>query len=32
LIIPERGKLIKDGLIKKKTNISGKKDNGDRLD
>jgi predicted nucleic acid-binding Zn-ribbon protein len=28
---PERGKLIKDGLIKKKTNISGKKDSGARL-
>jgi hypothetical protein len=32
LITPERGKLIKDGLIKKKTNISGKKDSGARLD
>jgi hypothetical protein len=29
---PERGKLIKDGLIKRKTNISGKKDSGARLD
>jgi hypothetical protein len=32
LITPERGKLIKDGLIKKQTNISGKKDSGARLD
>jgi hypothetical protein len=31
LITPERGKHIKDGLIKKKKNISGKKDNGARL-
>jgi gas vesicle protein len=33
LIAPERGKLIRDGLIKKKrnTNTSDKKDNGARL-
>jgi hypothetical protein len=33
LITPERGKLIRDGLIKKKmnTNTSGKKDSGARL-
>jgi hypothetical protein len=26
LITPERGKLIRDGLIKKRMNTSGKKD------
>jgi hypothetical protein len=31
LITPERDRQIKDGLIKKKTNISGKKDSGARL-
>jgi hypothetical protein len=31
LIIPERDRQIKDGLIKKKKNISGKKDSGARL-
>jgi hypothetical protein len=33
LITPERGKLIRDGLIKKmmNTNTSGKKDSGARL-
>jgi hypothetical protein len=33
LITPERGKLIRDGLIKKKmsVNTSGKKDSGARL-
>jgi hypothetical protein len=33
LITPERGKLIRDGLIKKKMNMntSGKKDSGARL-
>jgi hypothetical protein len=33
LITPERGKLIRDGLIKRRTNknTSGKKDSGARL-